>query len=99
MLSHLGCDGRFLYVPFSHIHTPQYVAPRNAGRSGKTGEAGHFYDTLMEMDETVGSIMAALSSQPAVDSETLVWLTGDNGASPGTQTQDTSLGVLYELVS
>ena len=22
----------FLYVPFSHIHTPQYVAPRNAGK-------------------------------------------------------------------
>jgi hypothetical protein len=57
----------FLYVPFSHIHTPQYVATRNTGKSGKTGEAGHFYDTLMEMDETVGAIMAALSSQPAVD--------------------------------
>ena len=69
----------FLYVPFSHIHTPQYVAPRNAGKSGKSGNAGHFYDTLMEMDETVGAIMAALSAQPSVDAETLVWLSGDNG--------------------
>jgi arylsulfatase A-like enzyme len=69
----------FLYVPFSHIHTPQYVAPRNAGKSGKSGNAGHFYDTLLELDSTVGAIMAALAAQPAVDAQTLVFLSGDNG--------------------
>jgi arylsulfatase A-like enzyme len=68
-----------LYVPFSHIHTPQYVATRNAGKSGKTGEAGHFYDTLLELDETVGKIMAALAADKAVDANTLTFLTGDNG--------------------
>eukprot|EP00037_Helgoeca_nana_P026423 m.298021 g.298021 ORF g.298021 m.298021 type:complete len:192 (+) comp27213_c1_seq4:816-1391(+) len=67
-----------LYMPFSHIHTPQYVAPRNSGRSGKTGAAGHFYDTLLELDETVGAIMAALKAS-GVDDNTLVLVTGDNG--------------------
>ena len=53
----------FLYVPFSHVHTPQFVSPKNAGRSGKTGDKGHFYDSLMELDDTVGQIMAALKVQ------------------------------------
>ena len=65
-------------VPFSHIHTPQYVATRNSGRSGKSGAAGHFYDTLLELDETVGSIMAALAENK-LDENTLVLVTGDNG--------------------
>eukprot|EP01063_Lacrimia_lanifica_P000406 TRINITY_DN101_c11_g1_i1.p1 TRINITY_DN101_c11_g1~~TRINITY_DN101_c11_g1_i1.p1 ORF type:complete len:532 (+),score=167.88 TRINITY_DN101_c11_g1_i1:43-1638(+) len=68
----------FLYVPFSHIHTPQYVAPRNAGRSGKAGRAGHFYDTLMELDDTVGSIVASLKTH-GVEEDTLVFFTADNG--------------------
>ena len=68
----------FLYVPFSHVHTPQYVMPRNKGRSNRSGNAGHFYDTLMELDDTVGNIMAALKSN-GVDNNTLVLVTGDNG--------------------
>ena len=68
----------FLYVPFSHVHTPQFVAPRNAGQSGKTGDTGHFYDTLMELDQTVGKIMAALKAA-GVDENTLVFVSGDNG--------------------
>ena len=39
----------FLYVPFSHIHTPQYAMPRNQGRSNVTGKAGYFYDSLLEV--------------------------------------------------
>ena len=68
----------FLYVPFSHVHTPQYAMPRNIGRSGKTGNAGAFYDSLMEADQTVGVIMQALKAA-GVDDNTLVWVTGDNG--------------------
>ena len=66
-------------MPFSHIHTPLYVATRNSGKSGKEGPAGHFYDTLLELDETVGHIMAALAADKAVDENTLTFLTGDNG--------------------
>jgi len=68
----------FLYVPFSHIHTPQYVMPRNAGKSGKTGDSGHFFDTLLELDETVGSIMGSIKKAGA-DDNTLVLVSGDNG--------------------
>lgn len=67
-----------LYVPFSHIHTPQYVMPRNQNRSQLAGGAGHFYDTLMELDDTVGSIMSSITSAGVADN-TLVLLTGDNG--------------------
>lgn len=79
-ISHVAVDPSpfFLYVPFSHIHTPQYVAPRNSGKSGKSGDAGHFYDTLLELDETVGSIMNSLKKAD-VDQNTLVFVTGDNG--------------------
>jgi arylsulfatase A-like enzyme len=52
--------------------------PRNIGKSNKTGNAGHFYDTLFELDETVGKIMASLKSH-GVDDSTLVLVTGDNG--------------------
>lgn len=65
-------------MPFSHIHTPQYVASRNSGKSNMTGDAGHFFDTLLEVDETVGSIMSALKAN-GVDDNTLVFVTGDNG--------------------
>ena len=65
----------FLYVPFSHVHTPQYVSPRGAGRSGKPGDAGHFYDALLELDGTVGKIMSALT-EAGVDNNTLVFVSG-----------------------
>lgn len=68
----------FLYVPFSHIHTPQYVAARNVGRSNRTGQAGHFYDTLMELDDTVGVVTKALEAA-GVDNNTLILVSGDNG--------------------
>ena len=64
----------FLYVPFSHVHTPQYVATRNAGRSGKSGSAGHFFDALLEMDDTVGHIMSALAADKALEANTLTFL-------------------------
>eukprot|EP00462_Mataza_sp_D1_P007511 CAMPEP_0175123268 /NCGR_PEP_ID=MMETSP0087-20121206/2151_1 /TAXON_ID=136419 /ORGANISM="Unknown Unknown, Strain D1" /LENGTH=487 /DNA_ID=CAMNT_0016404945 /DNA_START=176 /DNA_END=1639 /DNA_ORIENTATION=- len=68
----------FLYVPFSHMHVPQYTAPRNVGKSGKTGDSGFFYDTLLEVDETIGFIMESLKEN-GVDNNTLVLVTGDNG--------------------
>ena len=73
-----AADPFFLYVPFSHVHTPQYSATRNRGKSGKKGDAGHFYDSLLELDETVGKIMASLKTH-GVDDNTLVFVTGDNG--------------------
>lgn len=79
-IGNVSTDARpfLLYVPFSHIHTPQYVATRNQGKSGKTGQAGHFYDTLLELDETVGSIITSLGTHK-VDDNTLLFFTGDNG--------------------
>lgn len=68
----------FLYMPFSHVHTPQYSSTRNAGRSKLPGASGHFYDSLLELDETIGAVMAALKSS-GVDDNTLVLVTGDNG--------------------
>ena len=39
---------------------------------------GHFYDTLLEVDETIGVIMNAIRANK-VDTNTLVFVTGDNG--------------------
>lgn len=57
----------FLYVPFSHIHVPQYYAPEFTNKSGR----GPFYDTLLELDDTVGAIMQALKDYN-IDNNTLV---------------------------
>lgn len=61
----------FLYVPFSHIHTPQYAMPESAGKSNKTGDAGHFYDALLEVDETIGTIASAIRANN-IEQNTLV---------------------------
>ena len=64
-----------LYVPFSHIHVPLAHAPRwtNASRARTL-----FADTLLELDDAVGRVIAALETH-GVANNTLVYLTGDNG--------------------
>jgi arylsulfatase A-like enzyme len=72
----------YVYVGFTHFHPPWGVHPDFANKS----KAGLYADTKMEVDHNVGLILDAIN-QAGIDEDTLVILTGDNGAanypSPG----------------
>lgn len=51
----------FLYVPHSMVHVPLYVSPDFEGKSG----AGLFGDAVMELDWSVGEILAVLKAERA----------------------------------
>lgn len=64
----------FLYVPHSMVHVPLFASERFAGKSGK----GAYGDVVMEIDWSVGEILATLQ-RCGVDDDTLVLFTSDNG--------------------
>ncbi len=64
----------FLYVPHSMVHVPLFVSDKHRGRSG----AGLFGDVVMEVDWSVGQILAALRRHE-LSHRTLVVFTSDNG--------------------
>ena len=72
----------FAYVGFTHFHPPWGVHPDFKNRS----KAGIYADTKMEVDYNVGLILDAIK-EAGIDDNTIVILTGDNGAanypSPG----------------
>jgi len=64
----------FLYVPHSMVHVPLFVSEKFAGKSAR----GLFGDVMMEVDWSVGQILAALERHDLSDN-TLVIFTSDNG--------------------
>ena len=64
----------FLYVPHSMVHVPLYVSDKFKGKS----ERGLFGDVMMEVDWSVGQIMASLRKN-GLEKDTLVIFTADNG--------------------
>lgn len=64
----------FLYVPHSMVHVPLFVSDKFRGKS----ERGLFGDVVMEIDWSVGEILAALKRNK-IDDNTLVIFTADNG--------------------
>jgi len=64
----------FLYVPHSMPHVPLYVSDKFRGKSRK----GLYGDVIMEIDWSVGQILAALREN-GLDENTLVIFTSDNG--------------------
>lgn len=63
-----------LYVPHSMPHVPIFRSEKFRGKSG----AGVYGDVMMELDWSVGQIMASLN-QHGLDENTLVIMTSDNG--------------------
>ncbi len=61
-------------VSFVHVHTALFSSPRFTNVSS----GGRFGDNVEEMDWGVGQVIALLENL-AVDNETLVFLTSDNG--------------------
>ncbi|MCP4194449.1 MAG: sulfatase [Planctomycetaceae bacterium] len=64
----------FLYLPHSMVHVPLYVSEKFKGKS----ERGLFGDVVMEVDWSVGQIIAALKKHQ-IDDNTIVIFTSDNG--------------------
>ncbi|MBL8738326.1 MAG: sulfatase [Planctomycetes bacterium] len=64
----------FLYLPHTMVHVPLFASAAFAGKGG----GSLFADVVMEIDWSVGEILAALS-KCGLDEHTLVLFTGDNG--------------------
>jgi arylsulfatase A-like enzyme len=64
----------FLYVPHTMPHVPLHVSDRFKGKS----KQGLYGDVIMEIDWSVGEILAALKKHN-LDDQTLVLFTSDNG--------------------
>jgi len=64
----------FLYVPHTMPHVPLYVSDKFAGKS----KQGLYGDVVMELDWSVGEILAALKKN-GLDEQTLVLFSSDNG--------------------
>ncbi|MEM7313403.1 MAG: sulfatase [Planctomycetota bacterium] len=64
----------FLYVPHSMPHVPLFVSEKFKGKS----QQGMYGDVIMEIDWSVGQIVAALEKHKLRD-RTLVIFTSDNG--------------------
>jgi arylsulfatase A len=64
----------FLYVSHSMVHVPLHVSDRFRGRSGQ----GLFGDVMLEVDWSIGEIVAALDRRQ-LSGRTLVIFTSDNG--------------------
>jgi arylsulfatase A len=81
----------FLYVAHSMPHVPLHVSDRFKGKS----EQGLYGDVIMEIDWSVGQILAALAKQ-GLDEQTLVLFTSDNGPWLSYGNHAGSAGVLRE---
>jgi arylsulfatase A len=64
----------FLYVPHNMPHVPLHVSDKFKGKS----KQGLYGDVIMEIDWSVGQILAALK-QHGLDEQTLVLFSSDNG--------------------
>ena len=64
----------FLYVPHPQPHVPLFVSDKFKGKS----ERGLYGDVIMEIDWSVGEILAALKKN-GLEDNTLVIFTSDNG--------------------
>jgi len=64
----------FLYLAHTMVHTPLGVSDRFKGKSGR----GKYGDTLLEIDWSVGEVLAALDRHRLAE-DTLVVFTSDNG--------------------
>jgi arylsulfatase A-like enzyme len=80
-----------LYVPQSMPHVPLHVSGKFKGKSA----AGLYGDVIMELDWSVGQIMAALRKN-GLDDRTLVIFTSDNGPWLSYGSHGGSAGLLRE---
>lgn len=67
----------FLYMPFNHMHVP--VGNHEPQFCNTSKDRGVYGDTMRQLDSSVGRLVAGLRDA-GVENNTLILLTGDNGA-------------------
>ncbi|CAL4203383.1 unnamed protein product, partial [Meganyctiphanes norvegica] len=82
-------DPFFLYMPFNHVHHPQFASASHEGMNAR----GLFGDALGELDWAVGQVLRALQDQ-SQDDNTIVWFASDNGPSLKQHERGGSAGLL-----
>ncbi len=68
----------FLYLSHHIPHTPLEASEAFVGASGKVGREGKYYDVLLELDHSVGRVMAAVK-EAGIAENTLIVFLSDNG--------------------
>jgi hypothetical protein len=71
---HGGVSGNAHDRGFAHMHVPQFCSAKHCNSTG----VGPFADALVELDDTVGAMVSTLVAADK-RSDTIVFLTGDNG--------------------
>ena len=70
----------FVYMPFNHMHVP--VGNHRPEFTNRSVDRGVYGDTLLQLDHSIGRFIQTLEKQGLAEN-TLVVLTGDNGAPDG----------------
>ncbi|KAJ8038065.1 Arylsulfatase G [Holothuria leucospilota] len=70
-----GSKPFLLYVGLAHMHAPLFHMPEFEGKSASNSVYG---DTLLEMDNTIKTIVEAIK-ESGEEENTLVWVVSDNG--------------------
>jgi arylsulfatase A len=81
----------FLYIAHTAVHIPLHPAPAFVGKSKR----GTFGDVVLELDDSVGQVLAKLQAL-GIDDNTLVVFSSDNGAWRTMRAHGGSNGVLRE---
>ncbi|KAF2354085.1 Sulfatase N-terminal [Trinorchestia longiramus] len=69
-------DPFFLYMPFMHVHHPQFSAAEFEGKSTR----GIFGEALLELDHSIHSVVQTLDRLKLAN-DTIIWFLSDNGPS------------------
>jgi len=68
----------FIYLAHHIVHTPILPSSPFKGASGKKGRAGAYGDFILELDDSVGRVLAAVEQAGIADNTLIVFLS-DNG--------------------
>ena len=70
-------DPFFVYMPFNHMHVP--IGNHRPEFTNTSADRGVYGDTLRQLDASIGRVVAGIAAA-GVENNTLILVTGDNGA-------------------
>ena len=73
--AHAAAAPFFLYLAYNNVHTPNFCDAETCGESSR----GAYGDSVVDVDKSVGRIVAFLRDNGDLLQDTIVYLTSDNG--------------------